>query len=246
MKFATLTQLLEDRLQKKPVALVSSLQKNVQTLVYTDSFAGELVLTSEQLHEARLLLQSGRSGLLVVNEGDSEGDESASRLFVRSYMPQARLFIIGAVHIAQALAPMAVLAGFDVTVIDPRRAFCQQERFVNTTLNNDWPDEVLLAANIDSQSAIVTLAHDPKIDDPALMVALRSSAFYIGSLGSKRTHAKRLERLTAQGFSDQLHRIHAPIGLNLGGRAHAEIAVSILAQILQERYKNSIVAGIKP
>lgn len=232
MKIATLQQLLEDRQHKNDVALVTRLKDGEQCLVYENVLSGDLSLTTEQLQQVRALLHSRRSA--VLNE---RGGEEGHRLFVRSYLAPARLFIVGAVHIAQALAPMATIAGFDVSVIDPRSAFCQAERFPNVTLINDWPDEALAAADIDNQTAIVTLSHDPKIDDPALSIALSSPAFYIGSLGSTHTHAKRVDRLTEQALEDTLHRIHAPVGLNLGGRAHAEIAVSILAEVIQVRYK---------
>jgi xanthine dehydrogenase accessory factor len=142
--------------------------------------------------------------------------------------------VVGAVHIAQALAPMAVLAGYDVTVIDPRRAFATDARFPMVKLSTDWPDEALGALRPDRRMAVVTLTHDPKLDDPALEVALRSEAFYIGALGSARTHGKRLARFKELGFGDdQLARIHGPIGLRLGGRSPAEIAISIMAQVTQ-------------
>ncbi len=234
MKIATLQQLLEDRQHKNDAALVTRLKDGEQCLVYENESSGELLLDIEQLQQVRALLHNRQSAVL---------GEGGKRLFVRSYLAPARMFIVGAVHIAQALAPMATVAGFDVTVIDPRSAFCQAERFPGVTLINEWPDEALASADIDNQTAIVTLSHDPKIDDPALTIALSSPAFYIGSLGSKRTHAKRVDRLTEQALDDVLHRIHAPVGLDLGGRAHAEIAVSILAQIIQVRYQGNEVQG---
>ena len=144
------------------------------------------------------------------------------------------MIIIGAVHIAQYLAPMGVLAGYDVVVVDPRRSFAADERFPGVAMHKIWPDDALQALAPDARTAIVTLTHDPKIDDPALEVALRTNAFYIGSLGSRRTHAKRIERLTAAGFdADTLARIHAPVGLDIGARSPAEIAVSALAQVTE-------------
>jgi xanthine dehydrogenase accessory factor len=145
--------------------------------------------------------------------------------------------VVGAAHISQFLAPMAALAGFEVIVIDPRRAFASTERFPGVTLIDAWPDEAFKQLNLDSTSAVVTLTHDPKIDDPALIAALGSPVFYVGALGSKRTHAKRVERLAAAGLADRAGRIHAPVGLDLGGRSPREIAVSILSQVIQVRYR---------
>ena len=141
---------------------------------------------------------------------------------------------MGAVHITQPLVTVASAAGYAVTVIDPRGAFATAERFPGVDLNEDWPDEAMEALAPDNRTAVVTLTHDPKLDDPALHVALRSEAFYIGSLGSRKTHGSRVERLTEAGFSaDEIAKIHAPIGLHLGGRAPAEIAIAIMAQITQ-------------
>lgn len=148
------------------------------------------------------------------------------------FNPPLRLAVVGAVHIAQALVPMAQLAGYDALVIDPREAFASAARFPGCTLSHDWPDEALQAFAPDARSAVVTLTHDSKLDDPAIRAALASDAFYIGALGSTRTHAKRLERLRAAGVAEEaLSRIHAPIGLDIGARSPAEIAVSVLAQM---------------
>lgn len=153
--------------------------------------------------------------------------------FLTLFNPPLKLVIIGAVHIAQALVPMAQIAGFDVTVIDPREAFATPARFPDTRLSHDWPDEALVAQPLDARTAVVTLTHDAKLDDPAIETVLGSKAFYLGCLGSTRTHAKRLERLKSAGFEDdQLARIHAPVGLNIGAKSPAEIAVSILAQLI--------------
>jgi xanthine dehydrogenase accessory factor len=152
--------------------------------------------------------------------------------FLEVYNPSLELVVIGAVHIAQALVPMARLAGYDVLVIDPRTAFATADRFPETTLSHDWPDEALARAPLGPRTALVALTHDPKLDDPALTAALRSPCFYIGALGSKKTHANRLERMKAHGFSDaELARIHGPIGLAIGARSPTEIAISILAEM---------------
>ena len=226
MKRTLLEELQRARLDKVPVALVTDLDDGTQGLVYGDHLAApELPLDSSVTEEIRDMLRGARSGMLADGE-----------LFVRSYVAPYRLFIIGAVHIAQALATLALECGYQVTVIDPRRAFATEERFHNVELCAQWPDEAMARLAPDAQTAVVTLAHDPKIDDPALVAALNSEAFYIGALGSRRTHGKRVERLTDIGLGDKLGRINAPIGLNLGGRSHAEIAVAILAQLIQARY----------
>lgn len=226
MKRALLEELQRARTDKVPVALVTDIDAGGQALVYSDHvITQELSLDSSLIPEICELLRAARSGLLT-----------DTTLFVRSYVPAYRLLIVGAVHIAQALATLAQECGYQVTVIDPRRAFATEQRFHNIELCPQWPDEAMAQLAPDAQTAIVTLAHDPKIDDPALIAGLNSDAFYIGALGSRRTHEKRLERLTQQGLGGMLGRINAPIGLNLGGRSHAEIAVAILAQLIQARY----------
>ena len=161
-------------------------------------------------------------------------ERDGRRIFLHVYAPPRRLALVGAVHVAQALIPMAVAAGYDVTVIDPRSAFAAESRFPGVTMLSQWPKAALAAFVLDRRSALVSLTHDPKIDDPALAAALRSDAFYIGALGSRKTHAARLERLKEQGFGEQeLARIHAPVGLPIGAVSPAEIAVSILAEITQ-------------
>jgi xanthine dehydrogenase accessory factor len=154
--------------------------------------------------------------------------------FVAVHNPPLRMVVVGAVHIAQALVPMARLAGWDVTLIDPREAFGSETRFPGEKISHDWPDEALDAHGVDARTAVVTLTHDPKIDDPAIVRALRSDAVYIGSLGSSRTHAKRVARLAEAGFSEaEMERVHAPVGLDIGARSPGEIAVAILAQITE-------------
>ncbi len=165
---------------------------------------------------------------------DRTGIEEDGRTFVAIHNPPLRLAIVGAVHIAQALVPMARLVGYDPVIIDPRGAFGSEARFPGERLINDWPDEALAEVGLDTRSALVLLTHDPKLDDPALHIALRSGAFYIGALGSKRTHAKRIDRLTAAGFTEEdIARIQGPIGLDIGAASPSEIAVSILAEMVQ-------------
>ena len=156
------------------------------------------------------------------------------RFFINPFNPPLRLVAVGAVHITQALAPMASLSGYEVTVVDPRRAFASPERFPGIAVSTEWPDDALHALQVDTRTAVVTLTHDPKLDDPALSVALQSPAFYIGSLGSRKTHAARLKRLQEQGLGVQAQeRIHGPVGLAIGARSPAEIAIAIMGQITQ-------------
>lgn len=172
---------------------------------------------------------------------DRSGLESDSKTFISIHNPPLILLVVGAVHIAQALVPMARLAGFDPIVSDPRGAFAAEHRFPGEDIREAYADEVFPEIGLDARTAVVTLSHDPKIDDPGLEAALASDVFYIGALGSTRTHAKRVERLTARGFApDQIARIHAPVGLDIGARSPAEIAVSILAQITERLRKGSL------
>ncbi|MGR3824729.1 MAG: XdhC family protein [Salipiger marinus] len=165
---------------------------------------------------------------------DRSGFEEESRTFVAIHNPPLRLLVVGAVHIAQALVPMARIAGYDPVLIDPRAAFGSAARFPGETILDDWPDEALAKLGLDARTALVLLTHDPKLDDPALEAALRSEVFYIGALGSSRTHAKRVARLTAEGFTEtEIARIHAPVGLDIGAASPAEIAVSVLAQMVR-------------
>ncbi len=155
-------------------------------------------------------------------------------IFVAVYNPPLRMVVVGAVHIAQPLMVMARLAGFDPTLVDPREAFGSATRFPGETIVHDWPDEALAAHGLDARTAVVTLTHDPKLDDPAIEAALRSEIFYLGCLGSSRTHGKRVARLREAGFDEAaIGKIHAPVGLDIGARSPAEIAVAILAEVVQ-------------
>ncbi|PCJ04968.1 MAG: XdhC/CoxI family protein [Rhodobacteraceae bacterium] len=163
---------------------------------------------------------------------DRSGMEDDEETFVAVHNPPLRLICVGAVHIAQALVPMARIAGYDPVLIDPRAAFAASDRFPGETILDDWPDEALEKLGLDARTALVLLSHDPKLDDPALQAALAAECFYIGALGSKRTHARRLERMVAAGFSEaQIGRIHGPIGLDIGAAGPAEIAVAVLAEM---------------
>jgi len=229
MKRETLETLLGARAEKRPVTLVTDLTTGDQGL-YVDGVleAGSSFdqVVQEEMTDA-LRLDKGRT---VETGGRS--------LFIQVFNPPKRMFVVGAVHISQPLAPMAALAGFDVTVVDPRDAWATDERFPGVHIDRRWPDEALEELRPDTRTAIVTLTHDPKLDDPALSVALRSPAFYIGALGSTRTHAKRTDRLKADGFKDsEIARIHGPIGLDIGAVSPAEIAIAIMAEVTRELHR---------
>ena len=206
-----------------------------------------VVLATDLVSGESLLRYPGKSGgdaLADAARTQARRDQSATvevagrNWFLTVFNPPLDLAIIGAVHIAQPLARMAAIADYAVRVIDPRSAFATSERFPGVTLSLDWPDEALAAKPPGPRSAVVALTHDPKLDDPGLSAALKSNAFYIGALGSRTTHAKRLERLKAKGFSDtELARIRGPIGLDIGARSPAEIAVAVLAQMTAELRK---------
>jgi len=224
MHTTTLDAVLAARDAKQPVALVTDMASGDQALVFDDRVEGALVLNAREASGARRALHEDKPGRIPEADGRP--------LFVQVFNPPRRLIVVGAVHIAQPLAPMAALAGYAVTVIDPRQSFASAERFPGVTLSDAWPDDALAELKPDSRTAVVTLTHDPKLDDPALALALNSSAFYIGALGSRKTHASRLSRLRGQGFDDTaLSRIHGPIGLAIGAKSPAEIAVAVLGEI---------------
>jgi xanthine dehydrogenase accessory factor len=214
------------------LALVTRLSDGAQVLVGDDCDDAAFRLDDDLRAAAERVIASDRSELLETASGD---------VFIEAWNPPARLFIVGAVHIAQALHGMAAAVGFRVTIIDPRTAFATVKRFPKVEIRADWPDEALAALAPDRRTAIVSLTHDPKIDDPALAAALRSPAFYVGALGSRRSHAARLERLSRAGFDPEaLARIRGPIGLAIGALTPAEIAVSILAEIIAARRGSSL------
>ncbi len=222
MNRSLLAALNEARAAKRRVCLVRYLESADEALVVD----GEAMLGDVPADVAEAVATALRR--------DQSMTAAASRgsTFMQVFNPPLRLIVIGAVHIAQALAPMASLAGYHVTVIDPRRAFATDSRFPDVAMSGDWPDEAMQSLAPDRRTAVVALTHDPKLDDPGLDVALRSEAFYIAALGSRRTHAGRLERLKGLGHDEtMLARIHGPAGVDIGAVSPAEIAISVMAEL---------------
>jgi len=214
----TITALEQARRDKRPIVLATRLPDGEQRLLPDPKAPADLNEAAEQA------LRDDESGTVKLGGAD---------WFLHAHNPPLRLIVVGAVHIAQALVPFATQCGFAVTVVDPRRSFASDERFPNVTVSNAWPDEAMDELRPDSRTAVVTLTHDPKLDDPALDRALKSPAFYIGSLGSRRTHAARLNRLRALGHDQAaLSRIQGPVGLNIEAVTAPEIALSIIAEIV--------------
>jgi xanthine dehydrogenase accessory factor len=223
VKRSTLDRLLEARVGKRPVAHLRWLRDGGEALVVAGEVALGGPLPDGVLEAVRAAHRRDKGATVETERGP---------LFIQVFNPPLRLIVVGAVHIAQALVPMARLTGYDVTVVDPRRAFASDARFPGVEVSQEWPDEALEALAPDARTAVVTLTHDPKLDDPALDLALRSEAFYIAALGSRRTHAARLERLGALGHQPAaLERIHGPAGLALGAISPAEIALSVIAEM---------------
>ncbi len=219
MRLDVLRAMNSARRERRAGVMVTRLSDGDQRFIEASAFRSDPL--ADSLESA---LRMGRSSAVTLDGVDH---------FLTVQAPSPRLVLVGAVHISQALAPMARTAGLDVTVIDPRTAFATPERFPDTPVIAEWPDQALAAEPPDRYTAICLLTHDPKIDDLALAVALRAECFYIGALGSKKTHAKRLDRMRANGFDDvALARIHAPIGLDIGAVSPAEIAVSIVGEIV--------------
>ena len=230
MQMQILESLNAARAAAKPVALLTRLDSGEQQLYFDDDENANDSLSDEHLTLAREALRHDQSKLVEEEQGS---------LFIQPFNTPLRMIVVGAVHIAQDLVTMASQSGFEVSLVDPRQAFASEARFPGIRLINEWPDKALESLRIDQRSAIITLSHDPKLDDPALEIALKSNAFYIGSLGSRRTHAARLQRLGEKGFSEeQQARIQGPIGLDIGARSTAEIAISIMAQVIQMYRQN--------
>jgi xanthine dehydrogenase accessory factor len=218
MKLELLKSLNAERAGRRAAIIVTDVASGRERLVKAADIAKDPLraVLAERL-------RSGKSGMAETAEG---------RVFLTAYVPAPQLVITGAVHISQTLAPMGKMLGYDVTIVDPRTAFASPERFPDVKIVAEWPDTALPPLNVDHYTAFVALTHDPKIDDPALLHALSRDCFYIGALGSRKTHGRRIERLKAQTNAD-LTRIHAPIGLDIGAVSPAEIAVAIMGQITE-------------
>ena len=221
MRLDILNTLNEERAARRSVIVVTNQDSGAQRLVKGAEIANDPLKGVLEKH-----LRSAKSGIEETPEG---------KVFLTVHVPSPKLVITGAVHISQALAPMGQLLGYDVTIVDPRTAFASIERFPDVKVIAEWPDVALPPIGIDHYTAFVALTHDPKIDDPGLALALKSDCFYIGALGSRKTHARRVERLKAErGFTDNdIGRIHSPIGLDIGSVSPAEIAVAIIGEITQ-------------
>lgn len=225
MKLATLQTVLDHIDGKRALVLATDLETGEERVLKP----GEGNDEAEQEHVQRCL----RSDACITTD-----EASGPRIFYQPFNPPLRMILIGAVHVAQPLSAMATLTGYEIVVVDPRTSFGSIERFPGVALVHEWPDEALQSLELDSRCAVVTLTHDPKLDDPALREALKSDAFFIGCLGSKKTHAGRLRRLRKAGFSeDEVARIRGPVGLPIGSRSPAEIAVAILAQVTESLRK---------
>ncbi len=220
MNLDILHTLNQERAARRAVVAVTNVASGAQRLVKAADAARDPLAAVIQKR-----LRMGKSGMEETAEG---------RVFLTVHVPSPKLVVTGAVHISQALAPIGKLVGYDVVIVDPRTAFASEERFPDVKVIAQWPDEALPALNVDRYTAFVALTHDPKIDDPALKHALARDCFYIGALGSRKTHARRVERLKQAGLTDaDIARIHAPIGLPIGAMSPPEIAVAIMAEITQ-------------
>ena len=232
MKLDILATLNAERAARRAVILVTSIASGQSRLVKAADIGKDTLRAVLAEH-----LRTGKSGV----EDTAEG-----KVFLTVYVPAPQLVIIGAVHISQALAPIGKLLGYDVTIVDPRTAFASPERFPDVKIIAEWPDKALPPLNVDRYTAFVALTHDPKIDDPGLLHALERDCFYVGALGSRKTHGRRVERLKAQGVSDAaIARIAAPIGLDIGAVSPAEIAVAIIAQITERLHEEVDAVPVK-
>jgi xanthine dehydrogenase accessory factor len=224
MRAGQLDKLISLRDSKRPVARVTDIATGDDALIIDGKAEGALAIDAKL--QATIDDALAREESRLIEDGNR-------RVFIQVLTPPLRLAIIGAGHISQFLSTIAAEIGYDVTVIDPRTTYASATRFPGATLSHEWPDEALAALALDRRSAVVALSHDPKLDEPALAAALKSDAFYVGGLGSRKTQAQRRERMKGQGFTDaDLDRIHGPVGLDIGALSPAEIAVSIVAQMI--------------
>ena len=220
MKDKTLNLVLSAKNNRNSIIVATELESGQQIIINNDD-------DNKIYIAAKSLIKQEKSGIVSLD---------SKRWFINISLPPLRLVTVGAVHIAQPLAEIATISGYEVTIIDPRAVFANDKRFPNINIVNEWPEEALISFKIDNRTAVVTLTHDPKLDDSALYAALRSDAFYIGSLGSKKTHNARIERLKIAGFNDdEIKKIHGPVGLSIGAKSPQEIAISIMSELILTR-----------
>ena len=226
MKDKTLSQILSEKQNRNTIVVATEINSGEQIIVKNDS---DSEINNKILFTAKNNIIQGKSEVLEIE---------SKKWFINISLAPLRLIIVGAVHIAQPLAEIATISGYEVIIIDPRAAFANNQRFPDIKIVNEWPEVALNNLEIDHRTAVVTLTHDPKLDDSALNAALKSNAFYIGSLGSKKTHNARIQRLKMAHFSDtEINKIHGPIGLDIGAKSPQEIAISIMSEIVSIRNK---------
>jgi len=223
LKDKTLKLVLSEKNNRNTIIVATELESGQQIILNNNDKNNQIYIS------AKSLIKQGKSDIIKIDN---------QRWFINISLPPLRLVTVGAVHIAQPLAEIATIAGYEVTIIDPRAAFANNKRFPNINIVNEWPEEALIDFKIDNRTAVVTLTHDPKLDDSALYAALNSKAFYIGSLGSKKTHNARIERLKIAGFNeDAIKNIHGPVGLSIGAKSPQEIAISIMSELILCRHE---------
>jgi len=223
LKDKTLQLVLSEKNNRNIIIVATELESGQQIILNNNDKNNQIYIS------AKSLIKQGKSDIIYIDN---------QRWFINISLPPLRLVTVGAVHIAQPLAEIATIAGYEVTIIDPRAAFANNKRFPNINIVNEWPEEALIDFKIDNRTAVVTLTHDPKLDDSALYAALNSKAFYIGSLGSKKTHNARIERLKIAGFNeDAIKNIHGPVGLSIGAKSPQEIAISIMSELILCRHE---------
>ena len=223
MKDKTLKLVLSEKNNRNTIIVATELESGQQIILNNNDKNNQIYIS------AKSLIKQGKSDIINID---------SQRWFINISLPALRLVTVGAVHIAQPLAEIATIAGYEVTIIDPRAAFANNKRFPNINIVNEWPEEALIDFKIDNRTAVVTLTHDPKLDDSALYAALNSKAFYIGSLGSKKTHNARIERLKIAGFNkNAIKKIHGPVGLSIGAKSPQEIAISIMSELILCRHE---------
>jgi len=223
LKDKTLNLVLSEKNNRNVIIVATELESGQQIILSNNDKNNQIYIA------AKTIIKQGKSNVIHIDN---------QRWFINISLPPLRLVTVGAVHIAQPLAEIATIAGYEVTIIDPRAAFANTTRFPNINIVNEWPEEALIDFKIDNRTAVVTLTHDPKLDDSALYAALSSNAFYVGSLGSKKTHNARVERLKIAGYNENaIKKIHGPVGLSIGAKSPQEIAISIMSELIMSRHE---------